>query len=666
MPYKLPIETIAVTNAGSSINIDVTQYVDLYVISPATTGLLTGNTSIGPTGTDSIGSQYNFYIKGGITLGAFAVTVFGYSLTANQASKGCFFRAYYNGTTYDVQLFVDHSQLGVVESDRLAGNIPLSKLAADARLTTDSTVIPTTGNTYSLNTASAARYQIYTGTGTLTGSVTIGTTGTPDDGYTIFIDYRATFDVDTFAVSILGAVLRPEAALSGGIIAMGVWDATAGAFEVRLLVDSAASGIIASDNVFSLNGAKLQAGTVPKSAMAAGSTTDLYDESVNANVANTVTGDNSFAIGEGNTVNAANALALGEDNVASAQNATAIGKTNISSGPTSVAIGNENDATGSFSIAIGNLNSSSGQGSFAGGNTNTASGNSSVSMGGQNTASGNGSVALGGSNTSSGGTAVALGQQNTASAQYSMGSGFRAIAARYGEFARSSGRHDINQPTQYAQTCIIDSYRSTSDATPSLLFLDGGSLNISVADNSIVNFKGILTAVQQSGSAGTVGDTSSWQFDGAIKNVGGTVALTTGGVWFNAINKRLQKQTGTATSGAASTITLAVGSSAINDYYNLGYIYIVSGTGAGQLRQVLSYVGSTRVATMTSSWGTHPDSSSVYRFVTQLNYETDTLPWEVEVTANNSTNALDVTVTGEINKTIYWHLSLICDEIKFA
>ena len=69
---------------------------------------------------------------------------------------------------------------------------------------------------------------------------------------------------------------------------------------------------------------------------------------------------------------------------------------------------------------------------------------------------------------------------------------------------------------------------------------------------------------------------------------------------------------GTATAGAAGTITLAVGSSAVNGIYTENFIRIMSGTGAGQIRQISGYVGATRVATVKPVWTTAPDATSVY------------------------------------------------------
>lgn len=74
---------------------------------------------------------------------------------------------------------------------------------------------------------------------------------------------------------------------------------------------------------------------------------------------------------------------------------------------------------------------------------------------------------------------------------------------------------------------------------------------------------------------------------------------------------------GTATAGSASTITLAAGSSAIDNFYNHLWCVIVGGTGVGQVRAIEGYVGSTLVATVSTGndWTTTPDNTSEYQLV---------------------------------------------------
>jgi len=70
--------------------------------------------------------------------------------------------------------------------------------------------------------------------------------------------------------------------------------------------------------------------------------------------------------------------------------------------------------------------------------------------------------------------------------------------------------------------------------------------------------------------------------------------------------------TGTAQAGASTTITLAAGASATDDFYNGLFIELTGGTGSGQVRQITDYVGSTKVATVNAAWSTTPDNTSTY------------------------------------------------------
>lgn len=71
-------------------------------------------------------------------------------------------------------------------------------------------------------------------------------------------------------------------------------------------------------------------------------------------------------------------------------------------------------------------------------------------------------------------------------------------------------------------------------------------------------------------------------------------------------------QSGTAQTGASTSITLSSGASATDSLYVGELVYIHSGTGAGQVRIISAYVGSTKVATVAQAWATNPDATSVY------------------------------------------------------
>jgi hypothetical protein len=77
-------------------------------------------------------------------------------------------------------------------------------------------------------------------------------------------------------------------------------------------------------------------------------------------------------------------------------------------------------------------------------------------------------------------------------------------------------------------------------------------------------------------------------------------------------------RTGTAQAGAASTITLDANASAENSFYNGCFVNITNNSPAnalGQARRIVSYVGSTKVATVEGTWGTNPSSASTFEIL---------------------------------------------------
>jgi len=72
---------------------------------------------------------------------------------------------------------------------------------------------------------------------------------------------------------------------------------------------------------------------------------------------------------------------------------------------------------------------------------------------------------------------------------------------------------------------------------------------------------------------------------------------------------------GTAQAGTATTIQLAAAETFADDILNGTSIKIISGTGAGQARVIIDYVGATDTATIAPAWTTNPSSDSVYEIV---------------------------------------------------
>jgi hypothetical protein len=71
--------------------------------------------------------------------------------------------------------------------------------------------------------------------------------------------------------------------------------------------------------------------------------------------------------------------------------------------------------------------------------------------------------------------------------------------------------------------------------------------------------------------------------------------------------------TGTAQGGSAGGITLAASSSTVSGYYNEYYVRIVGGTGLlNEVRQIVSYDGTSQIASVASPWTTMPDDTTLY------------------------------------------------------
>lgn len=73
-----------------------------------------------------------------------------------------------------------------------------------------------------------------------------------------------------------------------------------------------------------------------------------------------------------------------------------------------------------------------------------------------------------------------------------------------------------------------------------------------------------------------------------------------------------RQHSGTAQAGAAGTITLAADAATDDNVYASMTVRTTGGTGSGQERVIGSYVGSTKVATVTANWSTTPDNTTTY------------------------------------------------------
>ncbi len=112
-----------------------------------------------------------------------------------------------------------------------------------------------------------------------------------------------------------------------------------------------------------------------------------------------------------------------------------------------------------------------------------------------------------------------------------------------------------------------------------------------------------IAGTASAGTAGYVG--IDW---GAIHAPTSTVNLS--GTTIPVSNTYIRQNT--AQAGAAGTITLDSSASATDNFYRDDLILLTGGTGIGQVRPVISYVGSTKVATISPNWVINPDNTSTF------------------------------------------------------
>jgi hypothetical protein len=91
-----------------------------------------------------------------------------------------------------------------------------------------------------------------------------------------------------------------------------------------------------------------------------------------------------------------------------------------------------------------------------------------------------------------------------------------------------------------------------------------------------------------------------------------TISIQLVGVDLQTPINAISVRSSTAQAGATRTITLDASASSTDDLYTLCNILTTGGTGAGQVRRIVEYVGSTKIATVDRPWATNPDSTTTF------------------------------------------------------
>lgn len=181
---------------------------------------------------------------------------------------------------------------------------------------------------------------------------------------------------------------------------------------------------------------------------------------------------------------------------------------------------------------------------------------------------------------------------------------------------------------------IVFEKRAPSTVKPTSTATDGTEVISTLADGYRWKFMFAMTAANATKFLASnwipvetlVADDTTSQWDVQTNAVTGLCQIK---VETNGSGYAARAITGTTGAGSTSTsIVFAAGTPGNNDDYNGMSVYIVSGTGAGQVRVISDYVASTLTATV-SAWTVTPDTTSVYEVCPTI-----------EITSNTGTGAV--------------------------
>jgi len=131
MAFNTSILTITLNGTGTEIpTLNVTDPYQSYLITGSATAI--GNYGIVPTGTPQLGTTFLFNYTGtlDITTNSKTFTLFGTNITQLQLTKTWEASCYYNGSAWEVDLKLDFSQAGIIDTNNLADlSVTTNKLA---------------------------------------------------------------------------------------------------------------------------------------------------------------------------------------------------------------------------------------------------------------------------------------------------------------------------------------------------------------------------------------------------------------------------------------------------------------------------------------------------------------------------------------------------------
>lgn len=207
MAQNIPTSAITLDLRGHAYTFPVEDIYGCYKLGG--TGNLLGGITISSGGTPVNGTTYTIYWNANVNLNGFSISIFGNTLTQEQAGRKSLMIFQYNGATWDFNVFIDQSDLPSMVSGM------------------DTITLNAAGGVVTLDPALDTKLQVIAGSAIMVGNWSITGGGTPVAGDEFIFLYTATMTVGANTITIFGDVLSEQTALSGNALIHTVYNGAA-------------------------------------------------------------------------------------------------------------------------------------------------------------------------------------------------------------------------------------------------------------------------------------------------------------------------------------------------------------------------------------------------------------------------------------------------------
>lgn len=331
---------IVLSNGGGTVNLSTLPgQPNEFIVSGSATLTAGWTIQLNPALTAKQWDKFILSYKAVVDLNGEDISIFGTTLTKEQAAKKSTIICIYDGAAWIVNILMDSSDL------------PSAVTGSTA------TVLTAVGGTITLVPKTHTVYQKITGSAVLAGNWVITAGGTPKAGDEFYVHYKATMTLGVNAITIFGMALSAPQASGGDCLVYAKYD---GASWIAILIEGRAgkasmwedgsAGTESCTRINSTTGCDATGNYSVSSgynALASGAVSQAHGNAVQA------TGIDSWSSGNSSVASATRSTAMGNGCTASGQGSMAVNDLSIASGAHSFACNSTTQAQGEDSFSSG-------------------------------------------------------------------------------------------------------------------------------------------------------------------------------------------------------------------------------------------------------------------------------------------------------------------------